>query len=294
MDKDIENVVKSLQGKTYVSTYSFFVNADTPIHRLAPQTKIILTTLIPVIVFITINFWVNAIAFAVVLIMAIIGKVRVRTLKPFFKVLAFFSVIVVLTTIFAYHGISSYSGPKLWETSWDLLVLTVDVSITEAQLVFLVSFLFRIWTLILIGVVFLATTKQIDIIAGLKKLHVPDLACLIIALALRFMPTLYGNLQTIRDAQISRGAKIQSGNPISRILKFSQLAIPLVGTSLVMVHTISNALDSRAFSIGGKRVYYRVPKMSRIDYFIVFITISAVLLVWVLTLFGWLPLYVPR
>ena len=96
------------------------------------------------------------------------------------------------------------------------------------------------------------------------------------SIALRFIPTLLSEADTIIKAQSSRGADFSTGGLIARAKAFIPVIIPLFVSSFRRAEELAQAMESRCFITGGKRGKLHIVKVKLFDW--VALTICVVLM----------------
>lgn len=76
---------------------------------------------------------------------------------------------------------------------------------------------------------------------------------LVMALALRMLPTILTEAERIRLAQVARGLEIGRGGPLRRVRSLLPLAAPLLSATLRKADTVSAAMISRGFRLDAPR-----------------------------------------
>lgn len=152
-----------------------------------------------------------------------------------------------------------------------------------------ISMTLRIFTLILSSNIFLSLTTSAmhlssavtSLIKPLGKVGVPvqDIG-MMMSIALRFIPTLMAETDTLMKAQSSRGANYDSGGFIQRIKGFVSVLVPLFISSFRKAEALAEAMEARAYRSDIKRGKLNplVLKTSDIIYFIGF-TIACIAIV---------------
>ncbi|KAA3631493.1 MAG: energy-coupling factor transporter transmembrane protein EcfT [Calditrichaeota bacterium] len=107
------------------------------------------------------------------------------------------------------------------------------------------------------------------------KLPVQDLV-LIIFIALRFIPILYDEFISIKNAQIIRGVDFSS-SLITRIKKISAIIIPVFLAAIHRADELALALQVRGYGVTKKRTYYSAEKFQGMDF--LFLTGSSVFII---------------
>ncbi|MBT9260072.1 MAG: energy-coupling factor transporter transmembrane protein EcfT [Clostridiales bacterium] len=129
---------------------------------------------------------------------------------------------------------------------------------TVEGLLFGIATALKLINMVLTGALFLATTRNEEMMAGLLKLGLPFAAGFAISTALRLVPTLVGSGLTIIEAQRSRGLDLSQGNFITRLRKQIPLLIPVVATAIRSTHHLAMAVEAKGFGYSPKRTQYLV------------------------------------
>jgi energy-coupling factor transport system permease protein len=152
--------------------------------------------------------------------------------------------ILVLWPIFYPQG-----GEVLWQV-W-------RVRITTQGLWQGLSMALRVDALAFAFLVLLFSTDQARLVRGLVKLGLPYEWGLTLAIALRYLPTLYGIYTGVSEAQQARGWVIGKGNFVQRIKSYLPILVAVIVTALRLADNLSMALSARGFRSGAKRTYLR-------------------------------------
>jgi energy-coupling factor transport system permease protein len=113
--------------------------------------------------------------------------------------------------------------------------------------------------------VLLFSTDQARLVRGLVKLGLPYEWGLTLAIALRYLPTLYGIYTTVSEAQQARGWVIGEGRFVQRIKSYLPILVAIIVTSLRLADNLSLALAARGFQSGDKRTHLRELKLGPAD-----------------------------
>ena len=106
-----------------------------------------------------------------------------------------------------------------------------------------------------------------------KKLGVPYDYCFAFTSAIRFVPDLALEIQTVIDAQRSRGLELEKGNIIRRIRNYIPILIPVFIRSFTRSIELAEAMEARGYGASEKRTSIYELYMKRSDY-----TIASILL----------------
>jgi energy-coupling factor transport system permease protein len=109
----------------------------------------------------------------------------------------------------------------------------------------------RILALALVVLLWLATTTQRDVVRSLVWLGVPYSWGLAFSLALRFLPEMAGNFQSIEQAQRARGLLLEQRGWRHRLRHQQPIFIAMIVRSLRRSQELALALEARGFGAAG-------------------------------------------
>ena len=139
----------------------------------------------------------------------------------------------------------------------------------------------RLIALTTIFSVFFLTVHPDDLSQALIQMHVPFDLAFTFSMAIRFVPTLAIEAQTIMEAQMSRGLELQKGNLIQKAKNYIPILAPLLISSIRRAIQIAESLDSRAFGAKKKRTYlYELSFDSGDIIFALLSILCAILFIW--------------
>ncbi len=226
-----------------------FYPASSPIHRLDPRIKVIISILYIVCTFLCKNVFsflllLLSTAF-VILISHIPFRIIMRGIKPVIIIMAVTSLINIFWT----------KGEILLVSFWRIQIYLEGI---YNALLLIIRFV----VLILGTSVFLTyTTTPIaltdaleDILSPLKKLKVPvhDFA-MMMTIALRFIPTLVDETEKIMTAQKARGADFSNGSLAQRAKALIPILIPLFVSAFRRADELAIAMECRCYYGGEGR-----------------------------------------
>ena len=156
--------------------------------------------------------------------------------------------------------------------------------ITDDGIKFAILFASRFSLVILIGSIIVLTISQTrlteacaSIISPLKSVGLPSQEiALIMSLALRFLPTLSKEAESVALAQIARGGNIKDGSIKKRLQAITSLIVPGFASVIRHANTLGLALDSRCYVPGAKRTHLHTEKMRLKDFALLIITLAIV------------------
>lgn len=156
--------------------------------------------------------------------------------------------------------------------------------ITDDGIKFAILFASRFSLVILIGSIIVLTISQTrlteacaSIISPLKIVGLPSQEiALIMSLALRFLPTLSKEAESVALAQIARGGNIKDGSIKKRLRAITSLIVPGFASVIRHANTLGLALDSRCYVPGAKRTHLHTEKIHIKDFALLSVTLAIV------------------
>lgn len=156
--------------------------------------------------------------------------------------------------------------------------------ITDDGIKFAILFASRFSLVILIGSIIVLTISQTrlteacaSIISPLKSVGLPSQEiALIMSLALRFLPTLSKEAESVSLAQIARGGNIKDGSIKKRLRAITSLIVPGFASVIRHANTLGLALDSRCYVPGAKRTHLHTEKIRIKDFALLSVTLAIV------------------
>lgn len=125
----------------------------------------------------------------------------------------------------------------------------------------------RINTMALIVFAWLYTTDNNEIVLSLVKLKLPFSWGLVLALALRYIPTFQAAYGMISDAQQARGLRIGEGAGFRRVRVMMPIFVAMVISALRASEQLAMALEARGFGrVGVSRSYLRDLDFRAVDW----------------------------
>ncbi|MFB0543183.1 MAG: energy-coupling factor transporter transmembrane component T, partial [Candidatus Bathyarchaeia archaeon] len=139
--------------------------------------------------------------------------------------------------------------------------------------------------------IFFLTTSPDRLSLALEKARIPYELNFAFITAIRFVPVLAEEAQTIMDAQKARGLELERGNFIQRIRNYLPILLPLIINSIRRSLELAEAMESRAFGAVKKRTNLYELGMTRNDYYILLLSLATLFLVLYVRFFIPLPRY---
>ena len=135
--------------------------------------------------------------------------------------------------------------------------------------------------------VFFLTTSPDHLGLALEQTRVPYEFTFAFTTAVRFVPVLAEEAQTIMDAQKARGLELERGNFLKRIRNYIPILIPLIVSAIRRSLELAEAMESRAWGATRSRPNLYVLKMGTNDFVLLVLTAG------ILAVAVYVRLYVP-
>jgi energy-coupling factor transport system permease protein len=155
--------------------------------------------------------------------------------------------------------------PIFYPQGNEVLLQVWRIRITTQSLLQGLSTALRVDALAFAFLVLLFSTDQTRLVRGLVKLGLPYEWGLTLAIALRYLPTLYGIYTTVSEAQQARGWVIGEGNFVQRTKSYLPILVAVIVTALRLADSLSMALAARGFQSGTRRTCLKELELSLMD-----------------------------
>lgn len=254
-------------------TIGQYLPGESFIHKLDPRTKILVSLMFIICLFIVDKFIgytiVTGFLLAVILVAKIPFRFIVKGLKPIFLLIVF----TALLNIFMIKGTP------------DTLIYKIGFLSIYLEGLKIAAFMAIRLILLIIGTSILTlTTSPIELTDGIEKLLKPigkevahELA-MMMTIALRFIPTLIDETDKIMKAQKARGADFESGGIVKKAKSLVPLLVPLFISSFRRADELAMAMEARGYRGGAGRTRMKVLKFTSKD--IIAFTIITLILLW--------------
>ena len=242
-------------------TMGQYYPVDSPVHRLDPRIKILLTVAFIVAVFLTSSFWGYLLIIGFVYLAARLARIPFRMLLKGLKPLRMILILTFLLNLFF------TPGETVLLSFW---VVRITLEALRQALFYSLRLMFLVigTSVLTLTTSPVALSDALEILLGpLKKIRFPvhELA-MMMTIALRFIPTLLDETDKIMKAQMARGADFESGNLISRAKAMVPLLVPLFVSAFRRAGDLAMAMESRCYHGGEGRTRFRVLKIAKNDW----------------------------
>jgi len=230
---------------------------------------------------------------------------RMDPRAKFLLTCGFFATSLMFTNIFALTVAFLLQIPLiLLAKTWQRWIRSMRGGLFLGVFIFAMNFLFgtslvlsiaytlRFFTIMSAFSFFFMTTSADDLGLALEQAHVPYAISFTFTTAVRLVPTMAVDAQTVIDAQRSRGLELDRGNLIKRVKNYIPILIPLIISAIRRSVELAEALESRAFGVSEHRIAIVTLRMKPTDYLVTFATIIGLLIATFIYFFIPLPVLV--
>lgn len=258
------------------ATVAQYYPGRSPLHRLDPRAKFVTTAALAVALFVRDSFVALAVLGAAAALAYGLSGVPLSWFWRAFRPLLWLVGLTFVAQLIVAPGTPFFS---FWfiHVSWQGLQLAAFLSL-------------RLVVLVLIGSVLTLTTPPIALTDGLawlgrplRRLRVPtDELALMVTIALRFIPTLLVEVDTIMRAQQARGADFRSGGLITRARALVPVLVPLFVQSFRRADDLALAMEARCYTPGVVRTRLHPLKAGPADAVLLVVAAAVIVLAMVL------------
>ena len=223
-----------------------FSRGSSPVHNLDPRVKFFLTAVIFAVAVMFMNLIPLLVIILVQVPIVVVGKIEREWAKTLRGGL-FLAVIIFATNLISFYF---FRGRQL-----NSEIVEFALTLTVRFLVLITSFS-----------IFFLTTSPDKLSLALDKARIPYEFNFAFITAIRFVPVIAEEAQSIMDAQMSRGLELEKGNFLSRIRKYIPILLPLIINSIRRSLELAEAMESRAFGASRRRTNLYELEMNWKDY----------------------------
>lgn len=243
-----------------------YIQMDSWIHGLDPRTKLLATFYFIIVVFLA-NNWLGYLLLLAVVLLAISAS-RIG-LSYFFNGLKPMLWIILFTIIF--QILFTQGGKVFFQLG--------PIAITSLGLVSAAFIFMRLFLIIMISTLLTLTTAPLELTDGIEHLLRPltklgfpsHEVALMLSIALRYVPTLLDEAQTIMNAQRARGVEFDEGNLMKRMRAIIPILVPLFVSAFNRAEELATAMEARGYRGAEGRTKYRQLDYDRKDFIVLLI-----------------------
>ena len=224
-----------------MKSISLFVDKDTYLTRLHPFAKMLYIVAAISVPLITGTLWMFGVFIAVSLGLLISGKI----IKKVFPLIAFSFTIII--TVFLIHGLFNRENQNV-------LAALGPLKFYKEGLLYASRIGLNILNMLLAFAMFVLTTKPAALVEDLEQAGFSPHFGYMISSVFQIIPQMMGTMNTIMDAQRSRGMETE-GSLLVRAKAFIPLISPVVSSSLINTRERAIALEVRGFDSKTKKTF---------------------------------------
>jgi len=233
-----------------------YVPVDSPVHALDSRAKMLMLAAVTFTVFPS-----RDLASLLFCSLALYGTVKISGLSLFMLARSCRPVFFLALFTFAFN-----LAAVLWGSEWgasELLRGLGSGTVAAVRLLLLVAF----------AMLLPLTTPPLSLADGiesvlspLKRFGFPVHECaMMMSVALRNLPLLMEETDRIVKAQLSRGARLDQGNPVRRMMAFLPVIIPLFVVMFKRADELALAMEARGYRGGEGRTRRRPLRWKKND-----------------------------
>ena len=234
-----------------MKSISLYLDKDTYLTRMHPFTKLCYIVTAIAASLISGKLTVFGVFIGISLVMLLSGKI----IRKVFPLIAFS--FTILITIFLIHGLFNHENATL-------LLAAGPLKFYREGILYAVRISLNVLNMLLAFAVFVLTTRPAELVEDMERIGFSPKIGYVISSVFQIVPQMSGTMNTILDAQRSRGLETE-GNLVTRAKSFLPLISPVVMSSLINTRERAIALEIRGFEAGGKKTYLREDKMKGSD-----------------------------
>ncbi len=263
-------------------TIGQYFPVSSPMHRLDPRVKLILTVAYIVALFLPKTWAGLAIAVGLLALAYLLARIPLKMIWKSVK-----PILLLVTLTAALNLFYNTDGTVLWK--WWIFTVTDGGLIKTAFIIVRILCLIVGSSLPTYTTTPTALTDAIErLFSPLKvlRLNVHELA-MMMTIALRFIPSLIEETDKIMSAQKARGADMESGGLVKRIRALLPVLIPLFASSFRRAYELALAMECRCYRGGEGRTRMKQLKLRWGDW--IAMLLMAAIIALVVSLNYWLP-----
>jgi energy-coupling factor transport system permease protein len=235
-----------------------YVPADTPFQRLHPLTKLGLLLLMIAIPFFAPGL-IGIIAVFVIYLGLVIAARGLRNLMKMAKLMILFWIFTFVIWIVV---------PHLRHAPWSYTSSAILAT--------------RIVSFVLSGLMFATITRIEEFTYALTRLGIPYKGAFALSLGFRLVPLFYQNLQTIVEAQKSRGVDLDNAGLVRKATLYLPVISILISYGLRNADIMAMALEAKGFGYSKERTFLLQPSFKITDAATLIIGCCATIALWLL------------
>lgn len=251
-----------------------FMQQSSVLQRMDPRSKLFITIIMMLLIIAAAAAAEILLSTFIVLIMLLLSRIKI---KHYWQGLRPFMLLVLISSLFL---IFSSDGKVIFS------FYSLNISIDGIKAALIMSL--KLILLLLSAQLLIMTTSYLELNDGLERLLQPlsrlgfpsEELVMIMMIAINFIPMLLEEAESIRLAQLNRGADFKSGSLFQRGRMQLAMLVPLFYMVFQRAEELAQAMEARGYTAGQKRSRIKELKMQALDYAAIgmMLSITAVIL----------------
>ncbi len=240
-------------------TLGKYVPYNSFLHRMDARNKIFCLIALMVAIFISYSTWeltfiIGGLLALFTIVLILISHISFKSLFKSLRVLWFMIIfLLIINCLVPPVGATAVAfSIGSFNVYWDAILQSLKI-------------ILRLVLMISLSMILTATTKPLELtyalewyLTPLKIIKFPaHEVAMTISIALRFIPTILGEVERIMKAQSSRGVDFKHGKISSRFKAIISLIIPLFISAFERSEQLADAMEARGYDPKQKRTRYR-------------------------------------
>jgi len=230
-----------------------FRSVSSPVHRMDPRAKFFYVCVLFAVAVMFNHLVPLLVLFVIQIPFVLVAGVQKEWLRSM-KGSALFAILIFAMNVLSLYFYGGYESLAM--------ILERSLAMTARFVVLIESF----------SIFFLTTSPDLLGLA-LEQSHVPYELCFAFTTAVRFVPVLAEEAQTIMDAQKARGLELEGGNFAKRIRNYIPILIPLIVNAIRRSLELAETMESRAWGANRRRTNLYVLRAGQKDYVLILLSI---------------------
>ncbi len=233
------------------------------LHRLDPRPKLVFTVAATVALVSLESILAMLIFLALAHLVLLSSGISPRRLLGLWRTLGPLLLIILIV-----QPLLSPEGEQTLLALGPLRITVLGIALSVALALRLVAVAFGWYALLM-------TTPQSDLVQALVQLGLPVAWGLVVAMALRYPSTLQALYVTVREAQQSRGLRLEGRGLLGRARAQLPVLVAMLVAALRSIERLAMALEARGFGGPARRSALRAPRMRPLDWLALVLTLGA-------------------
>jgi energy-coupling factor transport system permease protein len=239
-----------------------FVDRPSPVHALSGAIKLVVFLLWSILTMAGYDTRVMSAICVLGVILFIVSGTKFRDVSFIFKMLILF----MLANIIAIYIFAPEQGVIIYGSRHVIFTGAGRFTLTAEQLFYEFNILLKYCMIVPAAILLMVTTNPSEFAASLNRIGVNYSIAYAVSLALRYIPDVQRDYESISQAQQARGVELSRKASLARRFKgAAAILLPLVFSSLERIDVISHAMELRSFGKHKHRTWYAARPFTKFD-----------------------------